>query len=60
MKFEVEVGMYQGSVLSSFLIAVEVDFVTEYTREVVLHEFLYVDEIVLMSDDELTDSGISS
>ena len=32
-EFEVNVGMYQGSVLSPFLFAVVVDVVTELARE---------------------------
>ena len=32
MKFEVEVGMHQGSVLLPFLLALVVDVVTEFAR----------------------------
>ena len=49
-EFEVKVGMHQGSVLSSFLIAEVVDVVTEYCSEGALSELLYADELVLMSE----------
>ena len=47
-KFEVNVRMYQGSVLSPFLFAVVVDVVSELAREGVLSELLYADDLVLM------------
>ena len=43
-------GMHQGSVLSPFIFAVVVDVVTEFDRECVLSELLYVDDLVLMSE----------
>ena len=46
---EVKVRMHQGSVLLSFLFAVVVDAVTEFTREGAPNEFLYADDIVLMT-----------
>ena len=49
-KFEVNVGMHQGSVLSPFLFAVVVDVVTEFSREGVLNELLYADDLVLMNE----------
>ena len=49
-ELEVKVGMYQGSVLSHFLIAVVVDFVTEFVRGGALSELLYADDLVLMSE----------
>ena len=49
-EFEVKVGMHQGSVLSPFLFAVVVDVVTEFASEGALSEFLYADDLVLMSE----------
>ena len=49
-EFEVKVGMHQGSVLSPFLFAVVVDVVTEFVREGTLGEFLYADDLILMSE----------
>ena len=48
--FEVIVEMHQGSVLSPFLFAVVVDVVTELAKEGVLSEWLYADDLVLMSE----------
>ena len=48
--FEVKVEMHQGSVLSPFLFAVVVDVVTEFAREGALSEWLYADDLVLMSE----------
>ena len=48
-EFEFEMGMHQGSVLSPFLFAVEVDVVTTVIRESTLSE-LYADILVLMSE----------
>ena len=49
-EFEVNVGIYQGSVLSPFLFAVVVDVVTEFVREGALSKLLYADDLVLMSE----------
>ena len=49
-EFEVKIGMDQGSVLSPFLFAAVVDVVTEFAREGVLSQLLYVDDLVLMSE----------
>ena len=49
-EFEVKVGMHQGSVLSPFCSAVAVDVVIEFAREGALSEFLYADDLVLMSE----------
>ena len=46
----VKVGMHQGSMLSHFLLVVVVDVVTEFARECELSEFLYADDLVLMSE----------
>ena len=42
--------MHQGSVLSPFLFAVVVDVVAEFAREGALSDFLYADDLVLMSE----------
>ena len=49
-EFEVKVGMHKGSVLSTFLLAVVVDFVIEFAREGALSELLYADDLDLMSE----------
>ena len=48
-KFEVKVGMHQGSVLSPFLFAVVVH-VTKFAREGAPKELLYADDLLLMSE----------
>ena len=42
--------MHQGSVQSPFIFPVEVDVVTEFARERALSEWLYGDDLVLMSE----------
>ena len=49
-EFMVKVWIHQGSVLSPFLFALVVDVVTEFLREGVIGEFLYADDLVLMSE----------
>ena len=49
-EFEVKVGMHQGSVLSPFHLVEVVDVVTEFSREGVLGELLYSDDLVLVSE----------
>ena len=50
VEFEAKVGMYQGSVLSSFLLAVVGDVVSEFAREGALSKLLYADDLVLESE----------
>ena len=49
-ELEAKVGMHQGCVLSPFLFAVVVDFVSNLARERALSELLYGDDLVLMSE----------
>ena len=49
-KFEVKVGVHQGSVLSPLLFAIVVDVITENARKVVVNELLYTDDLVFMSE----------
>ena len=48
--FEVRVGVHQGSVVSPLIFAIVVDLVTEHTREGLLNEILFADDVVLMSE----------
>ena len=48
-KFEVKVGMHQGSVLSPLLFAIFVDVITENARSVV-NDLQYAGDLVLMSE----------
>ena len=50
-EFEVKVGVHQGSVLSPLLFAIVVDVITENARRGVVNELLYVDDLVVMSED---------
>ena len=52
-------GMHIGSELSPFLSAAVVDVFTEFAREGVFGELLYVDDLVLIVR-QLRDSGIRS
>ena len=49
-EFEVNVGVHQGSVLSPLLFAIVVDVVKNGTKEGMLQEILYVDDIVLIAE----------
>ena len=49
-EFVIIVGMQQGSVLSSFIFVVVVNVVTELTREGMLSELLYADDLIQMSE----------
>ena len=50
-KFEVKVGVYQGSVLSLLLFAIVVDVISQNARRGVANELLYADDLVLISED---------
>ena len=50
VKFDLAVGVHQGSVLSPLLFAIVVDVVTENAREGLMKEVLYADDLVLMSE----------
>ena len=43
-KFELKVGVHQGSVLSPLLFAIAVDVITENARRVMVNELLYADD----------------
>ena len=49
-KFYAAVGVHQGSVLSPLLFEIVVGVVTENTREGLMKEFLYADDLVLISE----------
>ena len=46
-KFKVQVGLHQGSVLSSFLFAIIMDKLTEHIRKDAPYNKLFADDIVL-------------
>ena len=48
--FQVKMWMHQRSVLSAFLFAVVVDIVAELSRDDMLSELLYADDLLLMSE----------
>ena len=49
-EFYAQVGVHQGSLLSPLLSAIAVNVISENAREVLMNEFLYVDDLVLMSE----------
>ena len=49
-KFDVGVGIHQGSVLSPLLFAIVVDVLSEEGRKGALYELLYADDQVLMAE----------
>ena len=50
-KFELNVGVHQGSVLLPLLFAIVVDVITENARSGVVNELLYADDLVIMNED---------
>ena len=56
-KFEVKVGVHQGSVLSPLVFAIVVDVVTQNMRNGLMSEMLYTDELVLTSETMVGSSG---
>ena len=49
VEFYVAIGVHQGSVLLPLLFAIVVDVVSENAREGLMKEFLYADDLILMS-----------
>ena len=49
-EFEVNVGVHQGSVLSSLLFAIVVDVVANVIKEGMLQEILHTDDVVLIEE----------
>ena len=47
---KVKVGIHQGIVLSSQLLAMVVDVITENARRVVVHKILHSDDLVVISE----------
>ena len=50
-EFLVQVGVHQGSVLLPLLFAIAVDVISENAREGLMNEILYVNGLVLMSEN---------
>ena len=50
-KFEVKVGVHQGSVLSPLFFAIVVDVITENARRGGVNELLHGDDLAIMSED---------
>jgi len=49
-KFPFKVGVHQRSILSPLLFAIVMDVVTTEAKKGVLHEILYADDLVMMSE----------
>ena len=49
-KFDVSVGVHQGSVLSPFLFSIVLDVLSEDGRKSALYELLYADDLVVMAE----------
>ena len=48
--FEVNIGVHQGSVLSTLLLTIVIDVATNEIKECTLPEILYVDDLVLIAE----------
>ena len=49
-EFSVKVGVYQGSAFSPLVFAIVMGAVTEDARNDMLHEILYADDLILISE----------
>ena len=49
-EFLVTVGVHQGSVMSPLLFSIVIDVITKSARKNSMHEILYADDLVLLSD----------
>ena len=49
-EFLVQVGVYQGSVLSPLLFSIVVNVISEKAREGLMNEILYADDFVIMNE----------
>ena len=49
-EFDVNVGLHQGSVLSSLFFAIVIDVVMNKIKEGTLQEILYTDDLVLIAE----------
>ena len=50
MKFEVNIGVHKGSVLSPLMCTIVIDIVTNETKDDMLQEIMYVARLVLITE----------